>query len=76
MAISCSRCSGWNASVEEVLKVLEYEWDACEGCAYAEPMRLVARQYRLRQPQWWVVNGKGVIPIWIVERLRKRVQLM
>jgi len=76
MPISCRRCTRWTASVEEVLKVLEHEWSACDGCACDEGMRMVRRQYRMRQPQWWVVDGKGVIPIWIVERLRKRVQLV
>lgn len=76
MPISCNRCSGWTASVEEVLEVLEKKGSACERCAHGELMRLVTRQYRMRQPQWWVVDGKRVIPIWIVEHLRKRLQLV
>ena len=74
MPISCRRCTRWTASVEEVLEVLEMEQGACEGCAHEDLMRSVTRQYRMRLPQWWVVNGKRVIPIWIVEQLRKRLQ--
>jgi len=74
MAISCSRCSGWTDSVEAVLDVLEKEWQACEGCTHEQLMRLVSSQYQMRQSQWWVVDGRGVVPIWVVEHLRKRCQ--
>ncbi|MBI4191404.1 MAG: hypothetical protein HY525_12820 [Betaproteobacteria bacterium] len=74
MQSSCGRCSGWTGSLEDVLAILNGEWSACEDCAHKEVMRVVAKQFRSRQPQWWVVNGKAVIPIWIVERLRNRYQ--
>lgn len=74
MSISCGRCPGWTNSLVDVLSFLNDEWSACEGCTQKEVMRVLARQFRSRQPQWWVVDGRVVIPIWIVERLRNRFQ--
>ena len=70
MPISCGRCPGWTDSPLDVLAVLNGEWSACEGCPDKEVMRIVAKQFRSRQPQWWVVGGRVVIPMWMVERLR------
>ena len=70
MPSSCGDCSGWTGSLENVLAILNGEWSACEDCAHKEVMRVVVRQYQLRQPQWWVVGGRVVIPMWMVERLR------
>ena len=74
MQISCGRCPRWTGSLEDVLGILNGELSACEVCAQREVMQVVAKQFRSRQPQWWVVDGRAVIPIWIVERLRTRYQ--
>ena len=74
MSISCGRCPGWTNSPVDDLSFFNDEWSACEGCTHKEVMRVLARQLRSRQPQWWVVDGRVVIPIWIVERLRNRFQ--
>jgi hypothetical protein len=34
-------------------------------------MQVVAEQFRMRLPRWWVVQGNVVVPIWIVELLKK-----
>lgn len=70
MPESCGRCPGWTGSIEDVLEVLSGKWRACEACTEREMMRAVVHQHRSRHPQWWVVDGRRVIPIWIVEHLR------
>lgn len=66
---SCARCLGWTNSPKDVLALLNNEWNACASCAHKKVIGTVAEQLRLRQPRWWVVNGRVVVPIWIVERL-------
>ena len=74
MPVSCGRCPAWTDSLVDVLDVVEKRWSACEGCAHEEDIRAVAVQFQSHQSQWWVVDGRVVIPIWIVERLRYRFQ--
>lgn len=74
MSTSCGRCRGWTESLVGVLDVLENGWSACEDCAHHKVMRVVAKQFQSRESQWWVVDGRVVIPVWIVEHLRNRFQ--
>ena len=30
----------------------------------------------LRAPRWWVVDGAVIVPIWIVEKLKKYPELL
>lgn len=57
-------------SVPGVRDLLRHNWDTCENCSFEKDFRTVAQQFQMRKPQWWVVNGKSVIPVWIIERLR------
>ena len=75
MSISCGRCRGWAESLVGVLDVLENGWSACEECSNHQVMRVVAKQFQSRESQWWVVDGRVVIPVWIVEHLRNRLQI-
>lgn len=72
MQISCGRCPGWTGPLVDVLEILNGELSACEDCPHKEVMQVVAKRFRSRQPQWWVVDGRAVIPIWVVERLQNR----
>lgn len=66
----CGRCRVWNGSREEILKLLNDEGTQCNSCAYEPVIRTVTRQFRWQVPQWGVVNGEVVLPVWIVERLQ------
>lgn len=70
----CDRCPAGAKSLDApgVLDFLENDWNACESCPHGKELRVAAQQFRLRKSQWWVVNGRAVIPIWVVEHLRKR----
>jgi hypothetical protein len=35
-------------------------------------MAIAIEQLRKGRPAWWVVGGAVVVPIWIVEHLKKR----
>ena len=70
--MSCSRCLEWTTSVESVLEVLSNESCACEGCGSQKTMKVVADQYHKRRPRWWIVGTTVVVPMWIVEQLRRR----
>jgi hypothetical protein len=68
---SCTGCLGSAESIDDVLKILKDEWSACDSCPGAPVVRVLAEQYRRRHPQWWVVDGNLVVPIWIVEKIRR-----
>lgn len=74
MSISCGRCPGWTDALIYAQDVLDEKKSACVGCTHEAVLRVVAKQFQLRQSQWWVVDGRVVIPIWVVERLRSRFQ--
>jgi hypothetical protein len=61
--------------VEGVQSILRGEWSACETCAHHVAMNVLIDQFRNRRPQWWVVDGAVVVPIWIVESLKKNREL-
>jgi hypothetical protein len=52
------------------------EWSAADDGSRSNALHVAAQQFRLRKPQWWVVNGKTAVPIWMVERLRKSSLLL
>jgi hypothetical protein len=33
----------------------------------------MSRKFQLHLPRWWVVDGVVVVPIWIVECIRKGI---
>jgi len=35
-------------------------------------MKVVAEQYQMRRPRWWMVGSTVVVPIWVVEILKTR----
>ena len=72
---SCDICSTSYQSLDycdpwELLK----RWDTCGSCPKENELRAAARQVWSRKPQWWVVNGKTMVPIWLVERLKNRAR--
>ena len=69
---SCSRCLGWTTSAKVLLDILNDRSSACEGCVHGADMKLVIEQYQTRRPRWWMVGSTVVVPIWMVELLRKR----
>ncbi len=68
---SCRHCIESVTSVHEALAILNSPPRRCETCSQAKTMRNVVEQFRTRQPHWWVVDGAVVVPIWIVELLKK-----
>jgi hypothetical protein len=61
--------------MEGVIQILAKQWSACEHCAHQSVIRKLVEQFRMRRPRWWVVDGDVVVPIWIVERLKKHPEL-
>jgi hypothetical protein len=74
-AKTCGRCLGWTDSLEKVREILNNQFSACEGCAHQAQMQVVTEQFRMRLPRWWVVQGNVVVPIWIVELLKKHPEI-
>ena len=68
---SCSWRPGWNTSPWQVRGIINSGQGICESCDHHADIRVVATQFRLGQAQWWAVNGRVVVPIWVVEFLRK-----
>ncbi len=69
---SCRHCSNWADSPEIVQEILRKRFSPCEGCEQQQVIHMLARQYELNQPRWWVINGVHVVPIWVVDIVRKR----
>ncbi len=69
---SCDGCpvKSSSMSVAGVRNLLEKDWKTCETCLYEPDLRRVVQQFRLHRPKWWVVNGRTVIPMWVIENLR------
>ncbi len=71
----CHRCGEAFRSVETVLKILKNEWIQCESCMQPAAIPVLIKQFRLRMPRWWVVDGTVLVPIWIVESLKKHPEI-
>lgn len=71
----CRRCTDIFNSVESVIKILQNDWGRCTGCANGDVLDALTKQFRLRAPRWWVVDGAVIVPIWIVEKLKKHPEL-
>ena len=69
---SCDGCpvKSNSMSVAGVRDLLEKDWTTCGTCPHEPDLRRVAQQFRLHRPKWWVVNGRTVIPMWVIENLR------
>lgn len=72
----CGRCQEWTTSATAVMDVLNNKWQGCENCAHQAVMNTVTEQFRMRRPRWWIVGGNVVIPMWVVELLRKSTKLL
>jgi hypothetical protein len=35
-------------------------------------MHVVSQQYSLHQPRWWVVDGEAVVPVWLVDKFKRK----
>jgi hypothetical protein len=68
----CRNCLGSCSSTEETLGILQGESTLCVGCDEYTTLVTISEQYRSQRPRWWQVNGEIVVPVWIVERVRKR----
>jgi hypothetical protein len=71
---SCGWLPGWNHSPGHVKKLLHSQ-SVCVHCEDHADIRAVVRQYRMGISRWWVVNNSVVVPIWIVELLKKTPEL-
>jgi hypothetical protein len=71
-ANSCRRCLTAAHSSKDVMGILKGDWAACDGCAHQSVVRVLVEQFQKRAPRWWVVGGTQVVPIWIVEYLKRR----
>ena len=69
---SCSRCFKWTTSVDVLQDVLSNKVDACEDYIHRADMKLVTEQYHTHRPRWWMVGDTVIVPIWMVEFLKKR----
>jgi hypothetical protein len=47
----------------------------CAGCPEQSVMRKLVRQYQKGQPRWWVVDNVVVVPIWMVELMRRAPEI-
>ena len=72
----CRRCTDMFHSVESVIRILQDDWGRCEGCTNGDVLEVLIKQFRLRAPRWWVVDGAVIVPIWIVEKLKKYPELL
>jgi hypothetical protein len=71
---ACGHCLVSAKTVADALEALDAlinPASPCETCTHQSALRIVVKQFRLRLPRWWVVDGKVVVPIWIVELLKK-----
>jgi hypothetical protein len=68
---SCSHCFTQASSLKEALGILTNQWSACEHCPHQPVMRVLIDKFQRREPRWWVVGGAMIVPIWIVEQLKK-----
>jgi hypothetical protein len=71
---SCKWRPGWNSSPEQVRIILCNAESACKNCKHHTDIRAVATQFLAGLPKWWVVNGRVVVPIWIVEQLKMNLE--
>jgi len=69
---TCGRCLGWADSPTVVEAVLSERFSACAGCPNHSDMHVVSQQYSLHQPRWWVVDGESVVPVWLVDKFRRK----
>ena len=68
----CHRCLGWADSPEIVQAILARQFSPCEDCDQKPVIRALTQQYEMSQPRWWVVNNTQVVPIWVVDALKKK----
>jgi hypothetical protein len=68
---SCSWHPGWNTLPWRVRNILKSAHDVCENCDHHSDIRAVVMQFRVGQARWWIVNDRVVVPIWVVEFLKK-----
>ena len=68
---TCQQCCEFYGSVAGVKELLSGKWQGCEDCPRAKTISVMVRQYQMRLPRWWVVDGAVVVPIWIVECVQK-----
>lgn len=68
----CRNCLGSCSSTEETVEILQGESTLCTGCDEYTTLVTISEQYRSQRPRWWQVNGEIVVPVWIVERVKKR----
>lgn len=72
----CRRCAQAFTTVESVINILQNDWGRCGSCANSNVLEILTKQFRLRSPRWWVVDGAVIVPIWIVEKLKKHPELL
>jgi hypothetical protein len=67
---ACRGCLGACSSTEDTVEILHGESSLCANCPQQPVIQTVSEQYRSRRPRWWQVQGRLVVPIWIVDRVK------
>jgi hypothetical protein len=68
---SCRGCIESSDSTGEMVEVLNNGTSECASCPHEPVIRNVNEQFRMKRPRWWLVNGEVVVPVWLVERVKK-----
>jgi hypothetical protein len=70
---ACRDCIASKTSPEKVIEILLNQPSQCKNCAHQDVIRVVANKFRTRLHKWWVINGTVIVPIWIVESIKRRL---
>ena len=54
-----------------MITILKAEAEICEGCPEQPVLQTVSEQYQAQRPRWWQINGELIIPVWLVERIKR-----
>lgn len=68
----CRKCLGACSSTEEKVEILHGESSVCVDCPRQPIIQAVSEQFRSQRARWWQVNGEIVVPVWIVEHVKRR----
>lgn len=55
----------------KLFSLLKGQLQPCRDCRQRKIIDTMVKQFKSKQPRWWIVNGAVVVPIWVLERLRR-----
>ena len=67
----CRICLEESPSTDGMITILKAEAEICEGCPEQPVLQTVSEQYQAQRPRWWQINGELIIPVWLVERIKR-----